>query len=216
MKITVRASRAYLAGFGTSGSLLAGAALLFVLSSAIVAFRGWPQIATGPAAVSVVSARSAGPGRVAPRLAAILKSRLVTGGAAVAPPFGHRRALGVRGAFVKRVPVSSIGAPVSGTASAVRPAGAPCAASACTKPGGPGLVSALTNSVAQAVTSIGSAAGSGVSAASGAVGASVSGASPQAATAVQSAGSSAGNGISGTATTVAGTVSQAGNTLGGH
>jgi hypothetical protein len=51
----VRATRAYLAGFGTSGSLLAGAALMFLLASAFVAFQGWPQVAgqSGPALVSV-------------------------------------------------------------------------------------------------------------------------------------------------------------------
>ena len=42
--LKVRASRAYLAGFGTSGSLLAGAALMFLLASAIVGFHGWPQV----------------------------------------------------------------------------------------------------------------------------------------------------------------------------
>lgn len=40
----MRATRAYLAGFGTAGSLLAGAAMLFVLASAVVAVKGWPQI----------------------------------------------------------------------------------------------------------------------------------------------------------------------------
>jgi hypothetical protein len=42
----VRATRAYLAGFGTSGSLLVGAAAMFVLASAIVAFHGWPSVAS--------------------------------------------------------------------------------------------------------------------------------------------------------------------------
>ncbi len=40
----MRATRAYIAGFGTAGSLLAGAAIAFVLASAVVAVRGWPQI----------------------------------------------------------------------------------------------------------------------------------------------------------------------------
>src|SRR5205807_4334563 len=56
----VRATRAYLAGFGTSGSLLAGAAVMFVLASAIVAFRGWPQVGDqpSPASVSVAGTRA--------------------------------------------------------------------------------------------------------------------------------------------------------------
>jgi hypothetical protein len=49
----VRAPRAYLAGFGTSGSLLAGAALLFVLASAFIGFQGWPQVGDSPSTVAV-------------------------------------------------------------------------------------------------------------------------------------------------------------------
>src|SRR5436309_5059715 len=54
----VRATRAYLAGFGTSGSLLAGAAAMFVLASAIVAFRGWPQVGAQPAPIAVSAAHT--------------------------------------------------------------------------------------------------------------------------------------------------------------
>ena len=50
----VRATRAYVAGLGTAGSLLAGAAILFVLASAVVSFRGWPQVGAQPSAASVV------------------------------------------------------------------------------------------------------------------------------------------------------------------
>src|SRR5712675_342516 len=55
LRAQVRASRAYLAGFGTTGSLLAGAALLFLLASAIVSFKGWPQVGapSSPIAVAV-------------------------------------------------------------------------------------------------------------------------------------------------------------------
>src|SRR5512140_1829231 len=49
----VRATRAYVAGLGTAGSLLAGAAVLFVIASAVVSFRGWPQVGAQPSAVSV-------------------------------------------------------------------------------------------------------------------------------------------------------------------
>ena len=40
----VRTTRAYLAGFGTAGSLLAAAAVLFIVASAVVSFRGFPEI----------------------------------------------------------------------------------------------------------------------------------------------------------------------------
>lgn len=53
----MRATRAYIAGFGTAGSLLAGAAMVFVLASAVVAFRGWPQVGSNAAPASIVMAR---------------------------------------------------------------------------------------------------------------------------------------------------------------
>jgi hypothetical protein len=64
----VRATRAYLASFGTAGSLLAGAAVAFVLASAFVAFNGWPQVASSssPASVALTSSRlTGGPGGAA-------------------------------------------------------------------------------------------------------------------------------------------------------
>jgi hypothetical protein len=61
-----------MAGFGTAGSMLAGGAVLFVLASAIVAFQGWPRIATqgSPAAIQV-SATPAPPSLVSRRLRAV-------------------------------------------------------------------------------------------------------------------------------------------------
>ena len=53
----VRATRAYIAGFGTAGSLLAGAAILFVLASAVVSFRGWPTIGAQPSPSTVILAK---------------------------------------------------------------------------------------------------------------------------------------------------------------
>ncbi len=50
----MRATRAYIAGFGTAGSLLAGAAMVFVLASALVAFRGWPQVGSASSASTVI------------------------------------------------------------------------------------------------------------------------------------------------------------------
>src|SRR5437764_4055248 len=43
--VEMRATRAYVAGFGTAGSLVAGVAILFVVASAIVSFQGLPPIA---------------------------------------------------------------------------------------------------------------------------------------------------------------------------
>jgi hypothetical protein len=57
----MRASRAYIAGFGTAGSLLAGAAMLFVLASAVVAFRGWPQVGDQLTPIAVIVAQRQAP-----------------------------------------------------------------------------------------------------------------------------------------------------------
>jgi hypothetical protein len=218
MKITVRATRAYLAGFGTSGSLLAGAAVLFILGSAIVAFRGWPQIAGGPATVSVAAAHPAAPSRVARRLAAVLRAGVVTGGAPIGP-VGRRRSGtrrvgsgGVRSGRGFPTSPGGITAPAAGSSAGGATA---CTRGGCNQPGSPSLVVGLTNTVAQDVSSIGSAVGSGISSGSGAVSGSVRGTSPQAASAVQNAGNSAGGVISGTATTAGSTITQVGNAVGG-
>lgn len=47
-----------MAGFGTAGSLLAGAAILFVFASAVVSFRGWPGDVVQSQPVAVVHART--------------------------------------------------------------------------------------------------------------------------------------------------------------
>lgn len=52
----MRPARAYLTGFGTAGSLLAGAALLFVLETAVVAFHGWPTASGMPPGPLVINA----------------------------------------------------------------------------------------------------------------------------------------------------------------
>ena len=57
----VRANRAYLAGFGTAGSMLAGASVLFVLASAVVAFRGWPQVGEQSPPTTVVNVSAGTP-----------------------------------------------------------------------------------------------------------------------------------------------------------
>src|ERR1039458_1162104 len=48
----VRATRAYMAGLGTAGALVLGAAILFTLASAVVAFNGWPTLGGGGAAAT--------------------------------------------------------------------------------------------------------------------------------------------------------------------
>jgi len=80
----MRATRAYIVGFGTAGSILAGCAVLFVVASAVLAFRGWPKIVTQGAPVALrLDSPATGPGsRVARRLAPLLA-------AATAAPAGR-------------------------------------------------------------------------------------------------------------------------------
>jgi hypothetical protein len=88
----VRATRAYLAGLGTAGSIVVGAALIFVLASAIVAFHGWPNAdGLGTPAQIVLSAPARSETLVARRLAVLV---------------GTSRAAGVRSA--PRTPVGAV------------------------------------------------------------------------------------------------------------
>src|SRR5713226_4159125 len=43
----MRTTRALIAGFGTTGTLVAAAACVFVVASAVVAFNGWPSLGIG-------------------------------------------------------------------------------------------------------------------------------------------------------------------------
>lgn len=69
--MSARASRTYIAGFGTTGLLVGSALLLLAVVSALVAFKGWPDPAI-PSGVSDLVVRDAdrptsveGPARVA-------------------------------------------------------------------------------------------------------------------------------------------------------
>jgi len=88
-QVSMRATRAYMAGLGTAGSVLAGCAVLFVVASAVVAFSGWPAIAGQGSSVSVrLDARAPAPGsQVGHRLASLL----APAAPAPAPTAGVRR-----------------------------------------------------------------------------------------------------------------------------
>lgn len=111
----MRTTRAYLAGLGTAGSIVVGAALVFVLASAVVAFHGWPS-ADGidtPARV-VVSAPALSATPAARRLVALVTRPRQIGissaprAAVTAVVHAHRTAV-VAGAGGFGVPVSRIG-----------------------------------------------------------------------------------------------------------
>ena len=224
MRTTVRATRSYMAGLGTSGSLVAGAALLFVLGSAIVAFRGWPQVATGPATTSVAAAaQPTAPSHTARRLAAVLRRRGVIATVAAVRTGGVRSGATSSGRGGPRTgsgslgsrpggPVTASGKGTSASAGSASASGG-CGSSSCSNP--QSLVTHLSKTVAQQVTDIGSSVGSRLGATSGSVGGSLAPVSPPLANSVQSGGKSAGTAVSGTATTAGNAVNQVGTALGG-
>lgn len=119
------AARAYLAGIGTSGSLLAGAALMFFVASALVAFRGWPHVAAQPSPGEVVVA----PRPAVPTASPVARRlRLITAPAAgaVARARANRPAVGTRGV--------TGGAPAGGPPATRQSIGTPVSVS---RPGAP-------------------------------------------------------------------------------
>ena len=117
----VHVARAYLAGAGTTGSLLAVAALVFIVASALVAFRGWPHVAaaTPPGRVVISANRGASGGTPAARRLALVAGAPGAGG--VGGAGGARGAGGAgrgpsaagRGLGRPGPPRQAIGAPAS-------------------------------------------------------------------------------------------------------
>src|SRR5437763_11910632 len=107
-------ARGYLAGFGTSGSLLAGAAVMFILASALVAFRGWPHVGAQPSPGEVVVSPSptAAAGSPSGRRLALFTAGPAAGVAAPAAAAGARRVPGAgRGGVA--APHGSLGRPAT-------------------------------------------------------------------------------------------------------
>jgi hypothetical protein len=121
----MRSPRAYLAAFGTSGSLLAVAALAFVFASAFVSFRGFPQVsaAGAPSSVTVTPPPRPSVSPVARRLAAVLAPAVKA--APAAPPPVKPHAATARAAVARRPPAASHAAPATVTARPAAPASTP-------------------------------------------------------------------------------------------
>ncbi len=226
----VRANRAYLAGFGTSGSLLAGAALLFVVASAIVAFRGWPQVGDPPPAAAV-SVASAGAGSSVGSRA----DRVLTAAVAAHAPATAGSARGAAGtrhrasvlAVSRRhggpgTTPGSPGSPTTGSAgtgstgstgaTGSAGSGTGCVTGCSPIPSAPNP-SSVVSTAGTTISNTGSQIGSTASGVADTVASSLSGVSQPAAGAVQGAGSAVGGAVSGTSTTVGGVVSGVGGTV---
>ena len=225
----VRAARAYLAGFGTTGSLLAGAALMFIVASALVAFHGWPHVAVQPSPGEVVvsprSARSTGASASARRLAAAVVAAPVVGtGTAAAPRAGRRGGSGGTGGpgAGRTGRNGTVATPVSTSIPAATQAGTPtssCATSGCGTPTttaapppspvqqGQQVIQQVTNTLGHAVTGTGQQVGSVVQQTTSSVAGAVGGSSSPVGGAVQQTGSGAAKTVTGVTNALGGLVS---------
>ncbi len=198
-------ARAYLAGLGTAGALLAGAALLFVLASAFVAFKGFPQLGAQPLPVSVVVgpvASHAAP--TSARLAGALAT--VAGGGGIGGAAGTAVGAGPTGAGPGAATrLGTAGRLTSGgSTGSTNPHTPP--PTGTRPPTGPGSTggSGGTGSLGGFVTSTGSHLGSTVDKVAGRLADGVRPISPGAAGVIHHAGNLAGGAISGASGTVGG------------
>jgi len=223
---SVRATRAYLAGFGTSGSLLAGAAVLFLLGSAIVAFNGWPQIGAGPVTSNVSAAPLAATSRASRRLTAALAvthTRKTTRAPATrsrtAAASGHKRvALSGVGAGSVQSGGGGTGAggPSSpaGTATGASSAAGSSPCSGCNStPRSP--ATPVTTTVIHTVSHVGDYVGQQLTNVSDTAAQQVDAVSPPAGSVIRNTGSTLANTVTNTADTVTRTATAVTNTLAG-
>jgi hypothetical protein len=204
----VRTTRAYLAGFGTAGSLLAGAAVVFVLASAAVSFRGWPQLDNHLSAPALVRASSqssvdpAGPRRVAAVLAA---QRAATGPGASTSGGASARPVT---AGVTSTSTATLGgrqvAVNSGPHAVINPVVAAGSSPACTSGCGGGSTGGGS----------GGSLGGVVQQATGALGGTVAASGASLGSTVNGVASSLASNVNGVSSSLAGTVRQAGQALG--
>jgi hypothetical protein len=233
--ISVRSTRANLAGLGTSGSLLAGAAALFLVASAIVGFRGWPQVGAGPAHSYVSGSAVAVASRTARRLTVALRNvspagsaraargiprRLAraAGGGPAAPTGGATQEQSTGATYVGGVPAGTAGSARPPASARTPRSGGGSHSGSCSGDcnGGPqNLVVRLTDKLAQTVSSVGNQVGNQLSSATQSAGNQLSGLNPPAGGAVSSAGTTAGGAVTGASNSGASVISATGNTLGG-
>jgi hypothetical protein len=227
-----RSARGYLPGFGTSGSLLAGAALMFVLANALVAFRGWPHVGAQPSPGEVVVSPSPTAAAGSPANSRLALFSTLTAGAGGAAARGGAAAGPVRPAGVRRKgtarPQHALGAPAStaipvgGSGAGTGASPAPACGTACgftaapVQPGslGSGPAQPVQQVVKQASGALGGVlegtgrqVGSVVQQTTGAVSGAVQPVSPPVAGAVNRAGAGAGRTVTGVTKTIAGALS---------
>jgi hypothetical protein len=226
----MRVTRAYIAGFGTAGSLLAGLSVLFVMATSLIAYRGWPkfvQNGPGPALVersSAVPDASKSPDPVvvvadattpAASRAAVLAA---TGRRTVAVAHGPTGAAGTLTAGTGQIatqppPQHGVTPPPAGTSTGTSPCtGASCAGAAT---GVPGVTAGVTGALGAGVSATGKNLGSTVTAVSGALASKLSAVSPTVGALVSGAGQALGNAVTGVTGTAGNAVTGTGQLLSG-
>ena len=207
----MRSTRAVIAGFGTTGSLVAAAACAFLVASAVIAFKGWPGAGFGDAFDTVFVNDSPAVAWNVPGTAAVAAGAGVAADAvsatAVGPTFGEPGVLlGTDGTTVRAVPtpgggvvvVGPDGTPVGG-AGPLPGAGGGGGGAGPGVPGVPGLgTGGVTNGVADTVTSVTGGVGDTVTNTTGGAGDAVGGVSPELGGAVRDTGRAVGDAVGNT------------------
>jgi hypothetical protein len=222
----MRATRAYIAGFGTAGSLLAGAAVAFVLLSAVVAFRGWPQVGDQASPATVVLAPQhvessahnvrlpgtpVGVGHVA---AAPIVARGGHASLAARQPSIGKVGVGDHRLAARPTKAATIVAVAAPTPKPTSACGASCGvASVANQLAGTALHA--SGNLGGTVAAAGQTLGSTVSGVAGALASKLGTTSPPVAKTVASTGAAVGNTVNQTAGAAGGVVSGAGQALGG-
>jgi hypothetical protein len=225
----VRATRAYMAGFGTAGSLLAGAAIMFVFASAVVSFRGWPQASQPSQPFAVVLAQTAGSAQAkhvgavaAAEFPAVGAGRGAAGRGAGAAPAILRTSRQRFGRVVGRTPDVRVIPPRIGTVTVA--SGGTASAPSCTtgvcvvhRVGSTlgSTATSATSAVGSTVSRTGDAAGSALTRVTGTVGSKVGAVSPPLGHLITKTGTAVGGTVTGATTLLGSTVSSTGKTVGG-
>ncbi len=226
-----RATRAYLAGIGTSGSLLAGAALMFIVASALVAFHGWPQVAAQPSPGEVVVSPRSASAAISPvaRRLAFITAAPAPRGAGAAGAAGHGHALtgagrtvgsGTRHSIGGQSPTARPGGGAAGPGAGGSSGSPSCGANGCGSTPAPNPItgSAVPHPVQQrvhqvlgtlgnVVGGVGGAVGSTVQQTTSTVGGAAGTVSPTVGGAVSNTGSGAAKAINGVTQTLTGVLS---------
>lgn len=197
----MRTTRALIAGFGTTGTLVAAAACVFVVASAVVAFNGWSSLGIGDRIDSLfvkdtptAASRLAGPQGVAGTAAAAAGTvaALPTGPVAASPGVGGGRI----GPGANRTPGSGTSGDLQTGGGTAGAAGSGSGGGATGVPGVPNPGGA-TSGVGGAVQNTTHDVGGGLSNTTNQVGQSVGGVNQPLGNSVPQAGSGVGNAVSG-------------------